>query len=520
VGRRRFSRAVALIAVAVGAAVLPACTVEWHQRLFDSAHGSSTSDPNLTADEVGQLTMKWRFYSPTNCPSSGGNGIWATPVTFKGVIYVGTDRGCLYAIDEATGQVKWGRFFAYVLKTTCEVSLGIVSSVVVADDGQGNPVLYFHSPDGYLYKLRGSDGSTIWRSVVKVASNTVNDVFGWSSPTVANGKVIVGVASNCDVPFTQGEVRAYDTANGALLWAHKTIPDRCPRPVPPEQTHMCPNLGDTNGCVGAGDWYDAAVDGAGDVYVTTGSTCDFIACDPTTSNQNPGFEQYSILKLDGDTGALIWKAPAPACTGDPDYASSPVLFEGNGVPLVGATNKDGWFRVYRRDNGQPVWEALIGRSTTTSGPFAGGVWDGQRLFVAGTATTVGNWTRNAVTCDAGFPSCWTTRNGTAAAGSIRGFDPATGNLVTVEGQPFELALPVGIMGPCAMNANKLLACGGADIDGPPGHINGTYIVDTTKAPAVLRRLEDTNNTWSFAQPVFENGAILSTYLGAMLKWGV
>jgi hypothetical protein len=57
-------------------------------------------------------------------------------------------------------------------------------------------------------------------------------------------------------PFVQGQVRAHDAGNGNLLWSHKTIPD---------------------GFVGAGDWYDAAVDGAGDVYATTGSTTDSTA---------------------------------------------------------------------------------------------------------------------------------------------------------------------------------------------------------------------------------------------------
>src|SRR5205807_7022576 len=119
-------------------------------------------------------------------------------------------------------------------------------------------------------------------------------------------------SSNYDTPFVQGQVRAYDANNGHLLWLHKTVPD---------------------GFVGAGDWYDAAVDGAGNVYVSTGSVTDAQAT--AHPNTEKGFEQYSLLKLDGTTGNLIWKAPAPKHTSDPDYASSPVLFQANGVGLVG-----------------------------------------------------------------------------------------------------------------------------------------------------------------------------------------
>ena len=69
----------------------------------------------------------------------------------------------------------------------------------------------------------------------------MNDVYAWSSPTVAGNKVIVGISSNCDTPFVQGQVRAYDTATGRLLWTHKTIPDgytaratgTTPRSTPP-----------------------------------------------------------------------------------------------------------------------------------------------------------------------------------------------------------------------------------------------------------------------------------------------
>ena len=90
--------------------------------------------------------------------------------------------------------MKWSKFTAFQPQQTCTQQLGIVASVSVVDDGHGNPLLYFHSSDGYLYKLNGTDGSQIWRALVQIPSPTANDVFAWSSPTVANGKVIVGIA--------------------------------------------------------------------------------------------------------------------------------------------------------------------------------------------------------------------------------------------------------------------------------------------------------------------------------------
>ncbi len=502
----RVSRRGVVVALAALALLTSACTTDWTSRLGDQSHGSASVDNLITAQNATSLTEKWRVLAPA-CNGVDVNqvgAVWfATPVTFKGVIYIGDDFGCLHAVSEATGKILWTRYFAFLAKKTCLQRLGIVSSVNVQDDGSGNAVLYFHSPDGYLYKLHGSDGSTIWRSVVQLESPTANDVYAWSSPTVANGKVIIGVSSNCDVPFVQGQVRAYNASTGALLWVHKTIPD---------------------GYAGAGDWYDAAVDPAGNVYVTTGSTYDSTAA--AHPNTTAGFEQYSILKLNGTTGALIWKAPAPQYLQDPDYATSPILFHGGGLNLVGATNKDGYFRVYRQDNGAPVWQAFVGTQQTDETDHAlsgGGIFDGTHLFVVSNATHVGGtWTGSG-----SAPKVWAPTGGLLVPGSIRELDPATGALVSVGGKPFEIGLPADVMGPCAINGNGILACAGgqlqnADINN--GHQNGVYLVNTRVAAAILAHLEDRNSNGAtqdygeFSQPIFEGTAIIATNNFFMTKF--
>lgn len=496
------SRAVLPLVAAI-ALLASACTADYTMRLGDREHTGRVLDSGLTAQNASTLKIKWRL-QPGACNGvdvSATGAVWfATPVTMHGVIYVGSDFGCLYAISEATGQIMWSRFFAYQPQLTCVQRLGIVSSVNVVDDGNGGALLYFHSPDGYLYKLRGGDGSTVWRSLVQIPSPTANDVYAWSSPTVANGKVIIGVSSNCDVPFVQGQVRAYSSSTGQLLWVHKTIPD---------------------GFVGAGDWYDAAVDDAGDVYVTTGSTLDEIAA--AHPNTTPGFEQYSLLKLDGDTGQLIWKAPAPQYRFDPDYGTSPILFDANGVGLVGGWNKDGWFRVYRQDNGHLVWQALVGskQDETDKALSGGAVFDGKRLFVVSNPTTVGGqWAPL-------YPNVWLPAGGTQVEGSIRELDPATGALVNRGGRPFEIGLGANVMGPCSINANGILACAGGQLQNADiynGHYNGVYLVDVNQPAAILRHLEDrdalnrTVNYGEFSQPIQEHGAVIATNNFYMVKW--
>src|SRR4051812_21229746 len=146
----------AVLVVLTTVLLLSAC--DWSSRLFDGQHGNATADAGLTRSGVGTLAVKWRLPVPGGSGGGAGGEWFATPVTFKGVIYEGSARGCLFAIDEATGHVKWSKFTAFQPRLTCSQQLGIVSSVSVVDDGNGNPLLYFHSSDGYLYELNGLNG--------------------------------------------------------------------------------------------------------------------------------------------------------------------------------------------------------------------------------------------------------------------------------------------------------------------------------------------------------------------------
>src|SRR4051794_37173478 len=218
-------------------------------RLGGIDHANVSLDGGLAASAVANLVPKWRA-TDVGCPGAGTNtGFFATPATFNHVVYIGGLSGCFYALNESNGTVLWSRFMGFQPARTCG-SHGIIASANVQSSGNGHPAVYVHAPDGYLYRLDGTNGAVLWQSVVQIPSTTVSDVFAWSSPTVANGRVIVGVASTCGSPYVQGQVRAYDAATGNLLWVHKTVPD---------------------GYVGASDWHDAAVDANGDVYVSTGS---------------------------------------------------------------------------------------------------------------------------------------------------------------------------------------------------------------------------------------------------------
>src|SRR4051794_5717369 len=102
---RRVARAaVGLVMVAL---VASACDADWTGRLVDIGHSSKTADSGLTASNAATLKRIWRRQAPS-CPGGSGGGGWAaTPVTFNGVIYIGSNFGCLFALNESDGTVRW-----------------------------------------------------------------------------------------------------------------------------------------------------------------------------------------------------------------------------------------------------------------------------------------------------------------------------------------------------------------------------------------------------------------------------
>ena len=131
--------------------------------------------------------------------------------------------------------------------------------------------VYVAAPDGFLYAWNARNGRLLWRSVVAIPSEKENDYFNWSSPTVASGKIYVGVSSSCDSPLVQGGEKVYSQATAQLLATFATVPSYD---------------------VGGSIWSSAVLDAAGSVYVTTGNP---------SHQGGPAAYSESIVRLDPNT---------------------------------------------------------------------------------------------------------------------------------------------------------------------------------------------------------------------------
>jgi len=155
--------------------------------------------------------LKWKFKTEGK--------IFSSPISQNNTVYIGSEDGFLYAVDEKTGKENW-RF---------KTNGAIHSSPSIS----GNTI-YFGSFDGFYYAVNSQTGKEIWKFKTggehwlgeigmwgfKPANQYMEDLWSFylSSPVVyQNGKTALVLFGSSD-----GNVYAVDTKNGNLIWKFKT----------------------------------------------------------------------------------------------------------------------------------------------------------------------------------------------------------------------------------------------------------------------------------------------------------
>jgi len=283
--------------------------------------------------------------------------IGSAPSVARGKVYIGDWGGKEWALDAGTGSVIASADLGQTLNAKCNPAvLGVTSSPAVVDN-----IIYVAGGDDAFYALDANDLHVIWRQSLG-DNSPEGGYYGWCSPAVVGGKVLQGIASNCDDPFPRGALVALDPATGVQLNATYFVPeDR----------------------VGGGVWTSPAVDtDHKKIYVTTGSAHAFDDGD-----------SFSMVRLNLDTLEIEdrWKLINTfGAYWDGDWGSSPTLFtDVAGRELVGAGQKDGGYYAFDRNAlaAGPVWVAPIaifgevpqaGQGTLSTAAF-----DGKTLFIGG-----------------------------------------------------------------------------------------------------------------------------------------
>jgi glucose dehydrogenase len=101
----------------------------------------------------------------------------SSPVVANGAVYFGSGDGNLYALDSATGDLRWK------FKT---------GDVVHASPALADGVLFFGSWDSYFYAVDAATGKEKWRFHGGEDPTMHNQAGFQSSPAVVNGTVYTG----------------------------------------------------------------------------------------------------------------------------------------------------------------------------------------------------------------------------------------------------------------------------------------------------------------------------------------
>lgn len=126
-----------------------------------------SGDHHVYAVEAATGALKWKFKT--------GDVVHASPAVSDGMVYVGGFDACFYALDGATGALVWK--FQTANKDARFLMTGIPGSAAIAGG-----VVYFGCRDAHFYALDAKTGALRW-------NYAVGSSWVVSSPAVHAGKV-------------------------------------------------------------------------------------------------------------------------------------------------------------------------------------------------------------------------------------------------------------------------------------------------------------------------------------------
>lgn len=124
----------------------------------------------------------------------------SSPVADGGTVYFGSSDGQVYALDAASGTLRWQQ----------RVSDDVLHATPALDQGR----LFIGGFDGRFHALDAATGRVLWQHQAGVDPLMHNQQGFQSSPVVAGGVVYTGCRD--------AHVYAFDAATGAMKWKFPT----------------------------------------------------------------------------------------------------------------------------------------------------------------------------------------------------------------------------------------------------------------------------------------------------------
>src|SRR5262249_20586409 len=136
-----------------------------------------------------------------------------------GALYVGSQNGTVYALDAATGCIRWSQ----------RVPAEVRTPVVIGNPapGGGRPLAYFGDITGHVYAVDAQTGTLVWH--LRADDHPSATITG--SPILHDNRLYVPVSSleetmidpNYECCTFRGSILALDARTGKQLWKTYTI---------------------------------------------------------------------------------------------------------------------------------------------------------------------------------------------------------------------------------------------------------------------------------------------------------
>lgn len=311
----------------------------------ENNHYSSLAQINRS--NVKQLAVAWSFDTEEE------GGLQTSPIIVNGVLYGITPTQKTFALDAATGKLKW-KFDSGIKGTQPDrglsfwtdgkngrILVGVLNFLYELDAGTGKPIASF-----------GNQGRIDLRENLGREPAKSQSIYLTSPGVIYKDLVIVGGRNPETLPAPPGNIRAFDVRTGKLRWSFHTIPHpgEFGYDTWPKQAWK------TSGA--ANNWAGMTLDAKrGILFVPTGSAAfDFYGGD------RPGDDLFAncLIALNAENGKRLWHFQGVRHDiWDRDFPSPPALLtvkrDGREVEAVAQTTKQGFVYLFERVSGKPLF---------------------------------------------------------------------------------------------------------------------------------------------------------------------
>ena len=319
----------------------------------------------INTANVQQLKLAWTYDTgENNNPEERAMNLQCQPIVVHGILYGTTPQLKLFALDAATGELRW-KFdpFADPDKTPRYHPL---RGVMYWEDGDDQRILY--TVGASLYAINATTGEPVQSfgeqgevdlhvglGDRETLGHEVDDlsIRATTPGVIYQDLLIIGSSVSEAGDALPGYIRAFNVRTGKLAWVFHTIP------LPGEFGYDTWSPDAYKKLGGANCWAGMVVDQQrGMVYAGTGSpSVDFYG----GARHGKNLFANCVIALNAKTGERVWHfQTVHHDLWDRDLPCPPnlvtVTHKGRQVEAVAQATKDGYIFLLDRDTGTPLFE--------------------------------------------------------------------------------------------------------------------------------------------------------------------